>query len=116
MKKLLLLWLCMCSLAWGQTDDSNAPALTIYNQNFFVARERFPMDLKDGVNQVQYAGIAAHLQPDSGILRDPSGRALQVLEQNSRNDAISQGLLLSFYESKTIDCMLQRGAKQTAVT
>jgi len=115
MKKLLLLWLCLCSLAWGQTDDSNAPALTIYNQNFFVARERFPMDLKDGVNQVQYAGIAAHLEPDSVILRDPSGRALQVLEQNYRNDPISQELLLSFYEGKTIDFLVQRGEKQETV-
>jgi hypothetical protein len=105
MKKLLLLWLCFCSMTWGlaETDDANAPTLTIYNGNFFVARERFPMDLKDGVNQVQYAGIAAHLEPDSVILRDPSGRALQVLEQNYRNDPISQELLLSFYEGKTID-------------
>ncbi len=115
MKKLLLLWLCLCSVAWGQTDDANAPALTIYNQNFFVARERFPMDLKSGVNQVQYAGIAAHLEPDSVIVRDPSGRALQILEQNYRNDPISQELLLSFYEGKTIDFLVQRGEKQETV-
>ena len=115
MKKLLLLWLCLCSVAWGQTDDANAPTLTIYNQNFFVARERFPMDLKDGMNQVQYAGIAAHLEPDSVILRDPSGRALQILEQNYRNDPVSQELLLSFYEGKTIDFLVQRGEKQEIV-
>ena len=116
MKKLLLLWLCLCSIAWGETEaDNNAPTLTIYNQNFFVARERFPMDLKVGVNQVQYAGIAAHLEPDSVILRDPSGRALQILEQNYRNDPISQELLLSFYEGKTIDFLVQRGDKQETV-
>ena len=116
MKNLLLLWLCLCSVAWGETEaDNNAPTLTIYNQNFFVARERFPMDLKDGVNQVQHAGIAAHLEPDSVILRDPSGRALQILEQNYRNDPISQELLLSFYEGKTIDFLVQRGEKQETV-
>jgi hypothetical protein len=118
MKKLLLLllWLCLCSVAWGETDaDNNAPTLTIYNQNFFVARERFPMDLTSGVNQVQYAGIAAHLEPDSVILRDPSGRALQILEQNYRNDPISQELLLSFYEGKTIEFLVQRGEKQETV-
>jgi len=56
-------------------------ALTIYNQNFFVAREVVPLDLKAGVNEAQYTGVAAHLEPDSVILRDPGGRALQILEQ-----------------------------------
>ncbi|HVO79494.1 MAG TPA: hypothetical protein VMT28_02120 [Terriglobales bacterium] len=116
MKKLLLILLCLGSLAWGQeAGDDNAPALTIYNQNFFVAREHLPMDLHSGVNQVAFAGIAAHLEADSVILRDPNGRALQILEQNYRNDPISQELLLSFYEGKTIDFLVQRGEKQEIV-
>lgn len=61
------------------------------------------------------AGIAAHLEPDSVILRDPGGRALQVLEQNYRNDPISQELLLSFYEGKTIDFLVSHGDKQEIV-
>jgi hypothetical protein len=118
MKKLLLILLSLGSLAWGQekaTSDDNAPALTIYNQNFFVARERLPMELRSGMNQVEFAGIAAHLEPDSVILRDPNGRALQILEQNYRNDPISQELLLSYYEGKTIDFLVQRGDKQELV-
>ncbi len=93
----------------------NSPALTIYNQNFFVARERVPMDLRAGVNHVEFVGIAAHLEPDSVILRDPNGRALQILEQNYRNDPVSQELLLSFYEGKTIDFLVQHGEKQETV-
>ncbi len=92
--------------AWDwrrRTRPTPRSALTIYNQNFFVARERLPMDLKAGINHVDFAGIAAHLEPDSVILRDPNGRALQILEQSYRNDPISQELLLSFYEGKTID-------------
>ena len=99
MKKLLLILCCLCGLGVAQdktAEENTAPALTIYNQNFFVAREYLPMDLKAGVNHVQFAGIAAHLEPDSVILRDPNGRALQILEQNYRNDPISQELLLSF--------------------
>ncbi|OLE14665.1 MAG: hypothetical protein AUG89_01035 [Acidobacteria bacterium 13_1_20CM_4_56_7] len=91
-----------------QTSDEGAAALTIYNQNFFVAREHVLLDLKPGVNEAQYTGVAAHLEPDSVILRDPHGRALQVLEQNYRNDPISQELLLSFYEGKTIDFVVGR--------
>ena len=94
-----------------RADNTTQPALTIYNQNFFVAREHLSLDLKPGINRVEYAGIAAHLEPDSVILRDPAGRILQVLEQNYRNDPISQELLLSFYEGKTIDFLVQPGDK-----
>ena len=117
MKKLILILCCLCGLGTAQDKaaDDTAPALTIYNQNFFVAREYLPMDLKSGINHVEFAGIAAHLEPDSVILRDPNGRALQILEQNYRNDPISQELLLSFYEGKTIDFLTQRGEKQETV-
>jgi hypothetical protein len=93
-----------------KSADDNSTALTIYNQNFFVAREHVPLDLKPGVNQAEYAGIAAHLEPDSVILRDPNGRALQILEQNYRNDPVSPEMLLSFYEGKTIDFVVGRNA------
>ena len=117
MKKLILILYCLCGLAFTQDKpaDDSQPVLTIYNQNFFVARERLPMELKAGVNHIDFAGIAAHLEPDSVILRDPNGRALQILEQNYRNDPISQELLLSFYEGKTIDFMTPRGDKQEIV-
>ena len=116
MKKLILILFCLCGLGMAQDNAADtAPALTIYNQNFFVARERLPMDLKAGINHVDFAGIAAHLEPDSVILRDPNGRALQVLEQSYRNDPISQELLLSFYEGKTIDFLVQRGEKQEII-
>src|SRR6267378_1077017 len=118
MKKLLLFLFLLCSLGAAQdkaAEENNQPALTIYNQNFFVARERFSLDLKPGINRVEYAGIAAHLEPDSVILRDPAGRALQILEQNYRNDPISQELLLSFYEGKTIDFLVQRADRQEIV-
>jgi len=118
MKKLLLIVTLLCGVVAGQekaTESKNQPALTIYNQNFFVAREYVPLDLSAGVNQALYAGIASHLEPDSVILRDPAGRALQVLEQNYRNDPISQELLLSFYEGKTIDFVVQRADRQEIV-
>ncbi|MGH7954209.1 MAG: DUF4139 domain-containing protein, partial [Limisphaerales bacterium] len=80
------------------------PALTIYNQNFAVVRDTVPLDLKAGVNNVRYTDATAQVEPDSVILRDPSGKhSLQILEQNYRNDPVSQELLLSLFEGKTID-------------
>lgn len=80
------------------------PALTIYNQNFAVVRDTVPLDLQAGTNFVRYAGATAQVEPDSVILRDAGGRhSLQILEQNYRNDPVSEPLLLSLFEGKTID-------------
>jgi len=84
------------------------PALTIYNQDFAVVRQTVSLDLKPGVNSVRFTDNTAHLEPSSVILRDPSGkRMLQILEQNYRADPVSQELLLSIYEGKTIDFLVQ---------
>jgi len=80
------------------------PALTIYNQNFAVVRDTVPLDLQAGANTVHFAGATAQVEPDSVILRDPAGQhSLQILEQNYRNDPVSESLLLSLFEGKTID-------------
>jgi hypothetical protein len=85
-------------------QQSSQPSLTIYNQDFAVVREEFPLDLKSGENQVNVNDITMHLELDSVILRDPAGKhALQVLEQNYRADPVSQFSLLSLYEGRTID-------------
>ncbi|HEY3762599.1 MAG TPA: DUF4139 domain-containing protein [Verrucomicrobiae bacterium] len=82
---------------------SAQPALTIYNQNYAVVRDTVPLNLKSGVNQVNYSDATAHLEPDTVILRDPTGRHdFQILEQNYRNDPVSQDLLLSLCEGRTI--------------
>jgi hypothetical protein len=53
---------------------------------------------------VRYANATAQVEPDSVILRDPAGQhSLQILEQNYRNDPVSEPLLLSLFEGKTID-------------
>jgi hypothetical protein len=98
MKTLAALFACAVLSAGAE------PALTIYNQNFAVVRDSVPLDLKAGANRVVYSGATAQVEPDSVILRDPSGKhSLQILEQNYRNDPVSQELLLSLNEGKTID-------------
>jgi hypothetical protein len=80
------------------------PALTIYNQDFAVVRDTVPLDLKSGVNNVRYADATMRVEPDSVILRDPTGKhSLQIWEQNYRNDPVTQELLLSLFEGKTVD-------------
>jgi len=102
---------CLCFAI----NEAARPSLTVYNQNFAVVRQELPLDLKAGVNSIQVTDITMHLEPDSVILRDPSGRPIQVLEQNYRNDPISESLLLSLYEGKTIDFLVQREGKQEVI-
>ena len=109
-----VLALCVSSLP---ADEAVQPSLTIYNQNFAVVRQELPLNLKAGPNRIQVTDITMHLEPDSVILRDPSGKhPLQVLEQNYRADPISESLLLSLNEGKTIDFLVQRENKQEVVT
>jgi hypothetical protein len=97
-------FLIFCGSLFAQ---SSQPSLTIYNQNFAVVRQEIPLDLKSGENEINVNDITMHLEPDSVILRDPSGKhALQVLEQNYRADPVSQFSLLSLYEGRTIDFQL----------
>ncbi len=68
----LLLTLGTLSLSTMASVASD-PALTIYNQNFAVVRDTVPLNLQAGENDVSFADTTAHLEPDSVILRDPTG-------------------------------------------
>jgi hypothetical protein len=92
------------------------PALTIYNQNFAVVRETIPLELKEGLNEVKFADITVHLEPESVILRDPSGTTrLQILEQNFRNDPVNQQMMLSLFEGREIDFLVREPEKPDRV-
>ncbi len=102
MRAHLVFFLVLCGSLFSQ--QASQPSITIYNQDFAVIRQNVPLDLKSGENLVNVSDITMHLEPDSVILRDPTGKhPLQVLEQNYRADPISESLLLSLYEGKTIE-------------
>jgi hypothetical protein len=97
-------FVCIFLFCGSLFAQSPQPSLTIYNEDFAVVRQEIPLDLKSGENQINVTDVTMHLEPDSIVLRDPTGKhALQVLEQNYRNDPISEYSLLSLYEGKTID-------------
>lgn len=83
-------------------------ALTVYNQNFAVVRETVPLDLAKGSNDVSFDRATLHVEPDSVVLRDPSGKtALRILEQSYRSETASQGLMLSLHEGKELDFIVR---------
>jgi hypothetical protein len=90
---------------------SSAPsvpaALTIYNENFAVARTTINLDLHPGINEVSTNQVTTQLEPDSVVLRDPAAAALakpsfRIVEQNYDAAVVTQDWLLNKYEGKTI--------------
>jgi hypothetical protein len=91
-------------LAAAQQAASPTVALTIYNHDFAVARTSIDLDLHKGVNEVTTTAVTSRLEPDSVILRDPTGkRVIHVEEQNYDAAVVSENWLLQKYEGKTID-------------
>ena len=98
----------LLAAAWFPALLSAQPSLTIYNQNFAVVRDQVPLDLKAGENVVPYTGVTAQLEPDSVILRDPSGKIpLRIVDQSYRADTLSVGYMLQLNEGKTIDFLVR---------
>ncbi len=89
----------------AQQANTNAPvSLTIYNQNFAVARTSVDLVLKPGSNEITTTQVTSQLEPDSVVLRDPSGKhAFSVVEQNYDAAVVNQEWLLQKYEGQTID-------------
>jgi hypothetical protein len=95
---------------------SKSPALTVYNQDFAVVREVVPLKLAAGTNTVDFTGMTAHAEPDSVILRDAAGQhTFQILEQNYRNDALTQERLLELYRGETIGFLQTSANGETRV-
>jgi hypothetical protein len=62
------------------------------------------LDLKAGINEVLTTSVSSQLEPDSVVLRDPSGRnPVNILEQNYDAGVVTQQWLLEKYEGKTLD-------------
>lgn len=91
-------------LAAQSPSASNPTHLTIYNQDFAVARTTIPLNLHAGSNEVLTTNVTSQLEPDSVVLRDPTGRnVIKVAEQNYDAAVVNQQWMLEKYEGKTID-------------
>jgi hypothetical protein len=85
-------------------QNSQPFALTIYNQDFAVARTSIDLDLHPGRNEITTTHVTSMLEPDSVVLRDAASKQLiHVLEQNYDAGVVNQQWLLEKYEGKTIN-------------
>jgi hypothetical protein len=103
-RKTTIFLAALFATAFAQAQQQPPVALTIYNQDFAVARTFLDLDLHAGINEITTDSVTSRLEPDSVVLRDPSGkRMVHVVEQNYDSAIVSQEWLLQKYEGKTID-------------
>jgi hypothetical protein len=109
--RILIVMICAGAAApLGQAQEpAAAPThLTIYNDDFAVARTTVPLQLHAGINEVLTTSVTSQLEPDSVVLRDPATHdPIHVLEQNYDAGVVNQAWLLEKYEGKTIDFQTQ---------
>ena len=83
-------------------------AITIYNDNFAVVKERRDMDFNKGVNTVKFTDVASSIDPTSvnfQCLSNPS--QVSVLEQNYEYDLVNTSSLLKRYIDKQVNIVVK---------
>ena len=106
--RFLLPLLVALPLAAQNPPATTLTQLTIYNEDFAVARATIPLNLHAGSNEVLTTNVTSQLEPDSVVLRDPTGRnPINVAEQNYDAAVVNQQWMLEKYEGKTIEFQIQ---------
>jgi hypothetical protein len=86
-----------------KVSASQAVAVTVYNQNFGLVKDTRTVELKEGINHVRFADVAAAIDPTSvsfASLTSPNG--VVVREQNYQFDLMDTGTILSKSVGKNI--------------
>lgn len=117
MKAMFVVSLLSTALFGLQVNTALAePAITIYNDNFAVVKDDLSLDLKRGLNQVDYANMTSMVEADSVIL-SPKSKAWQVqlLEQQYLANPLQEMALLDQYEGETLEFLVSVDGEQKKI-
>ncbi|HET9949515.1 MAG TPA: hypothetical protein VFQ22_11380, partial [Longimicrobiales bacterium] len=82
--------------------ERDAVQVTVYNQDFALVREVRTLDLATGRIDLEFADVAAQIQPETVHIRPLGGAGVEVLEQNYRYDLLNPQKLLEKYVGRTV--------------
>jgi len=86
-----------------EVSPSKDVAITIYNQNFGLIKDRRDIKLKDGINYVRFEDVAAAIDPTSVSFTSLTApNAVSVREQNYQYDLMDNDTILSRSLGKTV--------------
>jgi hypothetical protein len=82
--------------------DQTGVALTIYNQNLGLVKDRREIRLGTGSGELRFMDVAAQIIPASVSITPLSGGEFRVLEQNYEYDLLSPQKLMDKYVGKEV--------------
>jgi len=86
-------------------------ALTIYNQDFGVVRERRNVEVAEKVGMIQFTDVASQIDGTSVHFKSLTDPGATVLEQNYEYDLVSADKLLDKYIDKQIAVLTKDGSR-----
>jgi hypothetical protein len=88
--------------ARSTSDDRSELGLTVYSGGFGLIREVRTLPLAKGRSELEFAGVAETIQPETVQIHPLGSAPLRVLEQNYRYDLLSPDKLLEKYVGKSV--------------
>ncbi len=84
-------------------DDQTAVAVTIYNEDLALVKDRRRLELPVGGLDLAFRDVSARMQPETAQLRGlTEGANLRVVEQNFDFDLLTPGKLLEKYVGRPV--------------
>src|SRR5262245_14003269 len=83
-------------------EERSEVGLTIYSGGFGLVRETRALSLAKGKSELEFAGVAETIQPETVLIDPLGGASLRVLEQNYRYDLLSPEKLLEKYVGRPV--------------
>ncbi|MGV6857764.1 MAG: DUF4139 domain-containing protein [bacterium] len=87
----------------SEPDDQTAVAVTIYNADLALIKDRRKVDLTGGENRLAIRGVSANIRPETAMLRSLGDDSpFTVVEQNFDYDLLTPAKLLDKYVGKEV--------------
>jgi hypothetical protein len=93
------------------TKPEEGVALTVYNQNFGVVREKRKVEVNEKLGTIRFTDVAAQIDGTSVHFKSLTDPQATVLEQNYEYDLVSADKLLQKYIDKTIAVLTKDGSR-----
>lgn len=84
------------------TADREATAITVYNDDLALVKERRKVQLPAGVARLSLREVSARMRPETALLRSLGGGPLTLLEQNFDFDLLTPAKLLEKYVGREV--------------
>src|SRR6266850_2003785 len=115
LRRLMLIPLTMAlgfaATALAAEKQEEGVALTIYNQNFGVVREKRKVDVPEKVGTIRFTDVASQIDGTSVQFKSITDPNATVLEQNYEYDLVSADKLLEKYIDKQIAVLTKDGSR-----